>query len=123
MQELEGGNFCYKPLFNAPPAPEVHELINQIKSAREVAVSVIQARIEEQTRFQSGFFGYIKSVLLMSDGSADEFTLEERKKVPLYLDFALQHLMDMFQITEVSFGDSKHSFQQNIVVLLLLATF
>lgn len=76
-------------------------MVNQITRAREVAQSVVQARIEEQAKLESGFLGYIKSMLLMTDSSSDEFTLEERRKVPVYLDFALQNILDMFQITEV----------------------
>lgn len=79
-------------------------MVNQITRARENAQLIVQARIEEQIKLQSGFIGYIKSVLLMSDGSSDEFTLDERKKVPIYLEFAQQYLMDMFQISEVCFN-------------------
>lgn len=102
MFELEGPSFCYKPLFTKQPAQEVYELINQLKMARDTAHSIIKARIEEEKKQSSGFLGFIKAALLLTDGSSDEFTLVERKKVPVYLDFALQNLMDMFEIPTVS---------------------
>ncbi|KAI4462177.1 sphingomyelin phosphodiesterase 4 [Holotrichia oblita] len=102
INELEGPNFHFKPLFAGAAAQEVFELIGHIKKAERTAENVIRARLEEIDKNSSGFMGFFKSLLLTGENSTDEFTLEERKKVPLYLNFSLQYLTDMFQITEPS---------------------
>lgn len=61
----------------------------------------MQWRIEEDAKQNSGFFGSLKSFLMLTDNSNDEFTLEERKRVPQLLDFSLNYLKEIFQITEV----------------------
>lgn len=76
-------------------------MIKHIKKAKAAADSIVQWRIDEDAKLNSGFFGSIKSFLMLTDNSNDEFTLEERKRVPQHLDFSLQYLKDIFQIVEV----------------------
>lgn len=38
---------------------------------------------------------------MLTDNNSDEFTLEERKRVPQLLDFSLSYLKEIFQIPEV----------------------
>lgn len=119
INELEGPNFCFKPLFAGAAAQEVRliklfffcvyrnnlfkvfELIGHIRKAERTAENVIRTRLQEIEKNYSGVMGFLKSLVLSGEHSTDEFTLEERKKVPLYLNFSLQYLTDMFQITEV----------------------
>ena len=68
---------------------------------QKISESIIKSREEEINRKMKGFSNKIKSFFLNDDYSTDEFTLEERRKVTVYLNFSLQHLSDMFQIKEV----------------------
>lgn len=61
----------------------------------------MQWRLDEEAKQASGFFGSIKSFLMLTDNSNDEFTLEERKRVPEHLNFSLNYLREIFQIVEV----------------------
>lgn len=63
---------------------------------------MIQLSLNEINKRQKGFFGFFKSILSFADTSNDEFTLEERKKVPVYLNCSLQQLLNIFDITKVS---------------------
>uniref|UniRef100_A0A6P7GG23 Sphingomyelin phosphodiesterase 4 n=1 Tax=Diabrotica virgifera virgifera TaxID=50390 RepID=A0A6P7GG23_DIAVI len=96
--ELEGPNFCYKPLFSCPPAPEVFDLIFQIKKSVRDAEDIVRAKEKEEQEMFSGFWGNIKYFFVGTDPN-DEFTLRERQKVPLHLQVALQNIMDMFNIS------------------------
>ncbi|XP_072391535.1 sphingomyelin phosphodiesterase 4 [Diabrotica undecimpunctata] len=96
--ELEGPNFCYKPLFSCPPAPEVFDLIFQIKKSVRDAEDIVRAKEKEEQEMFSGFWGNIKYFFIGTDPN-DEFTLRERQKVPLHLQVALQNIMDMFNIS------------------------
>ncbi|XP_018579891.1 sphingomyelin phosphodiesterase 4 [Anoplophora glabripennis] len=96
--ELEGPNFCYKPLFSDPPAPEVYDLIIQIKRSIRHAQELVRLKQEEEEKMYSGFWGQIK-YFFHTPSSNDEFTLRDRQKVPMYLQVALENLTDMFNIT------------------------
>ncbi|XP_050310724.1 sphingomyelin phosphodiesterase 4 [Anthonomus grandis grandis] len=97
--ELEGPNFCYKPLFTQPPAPEVLELIGQIKKSIRQAQDLIGWQEQEEKKMYSGLWGSVK-YFLQSHASNDEFTLDERRKVPVYLEVSLNNLRDLFQVDE-----------------------
>ncbi|KAK4875253.1 hypothetical protein RN001_011675 [Aquatica leii] len=114
--EYEGPNFCYKPMFIVPPASEVYELIRHIQKAQEVALSTIELRLKEIKEQMKGFFGFFKSIFGVSETTQDEFTLEERNKVPIYLEHSLKWLMEIFQITEDSIKErqSIESFSSTI---------
>lgn len=63
---------------------------------------MIQLSLNEINKHQKGFFGFFKSIFSFAEISNDEFTLEERKKVPVYLECSLQQLSNIFDITNVS---------------------
>lgn len=100
IYELEGPGFFYRPLFATPPSKEVYELINNIRNAKEAAENIVKWRMEEEARQGAGIIGSIRSFLMLTECSNDEFTIEERKRVPQYLEFSLQYLKEIFQITE-----------------------
>lgn len=102
--DLEGPSFCYKPLFSNPPAQEIYELLSQIKKSQRLAYDLIRMKEQEEKELYSGFWGSIK-YFLQSPASNDEFSLDDRKKVPIYLEVALGNLKDMFDITEEIFED------------------
>jgi hypothetical protein len=100
IYELEGPTFCYKPLFSVPPAPEVFELIMQIKRSIRVAQELVQIKKMEDQELNGSFFGLFK-MLWEPPRTTDEFSLNERLKVPEYLDKSLEHLKQLFQISEL----------------------
>ncbi|XP_066260835.1 sphingomyelin phosphodiesterase 4 isoform X1 [Euwallacea similis] len=97
--ELEGPNFCYKPLFGNPPAQEIFELLTQIRKSIRQAEELIRVKEQEERELYSGFWGSIK-YFLQSPVSTDEFTLDDRRKVPVYLEVSLNNLKDMFSIND-----------------------
>lgn len=99
--ELEGPTFNYKPLFLGPPAKEVHELLNQIALAYTGAKNILNSRMLEIKQTTGGIFGCLKSFFYLGDNSNDEFTLEEREKVPMYLEFSHRQLTSIFNIKNV----------------------
>lgn len=52
---------------------------------------------QEEKELYSGFWGSIK-YFLQAPISSDEFSLDERRKVPVYLEISLNNLKDMFGI-------------------------
>ncbi|XP_019762262.2 sphingomyelin phosphodiesterase 4 isoform X1 [Dendroctonus ponderosae] len=97
--ELEGPNFTYRPLFANPPAHEVYELLVQIKKSIGYAQNLIANKEQEEKVLYSGFWGSIK-YFLQSPVSTDDFTLDDRRKVPVYLEVAFNNLREMFAINE-----------------------
>lgn len=99
IYEWEGPEFCYKPMFTRNAAPEVYQLLKQIHLAEHVATDIVQKRMEE-TKSQYGnlFATFFKSLFSESDTSADEFSLEDRKKAPVYLSMSKQYLMEIFKV-------------------------
>ncbi|KAF5304167.1 hypothetical protein FQR65_LT08061 [Abscondita terminalis] len=98
--EYEGPNFCYKPMFIVPPPDEIYELIRHIKQAQEISTSIIEMRLKEINEQSKGFYGFLKSAFGLSETPHDEFTIEERNKVPVYLEHSLKLIMEIFQITD-----------------------
>ncbi|KAF5269701.1 hypothetical protein FQA39_LY08624 [Lamprigera yunnana] len=98
--EYEGPSFCYRPIFIVPTANEIHELVWHIEKAQEVALSTIEHRLKEIKENSKGVFGFLKSLFGISEISPDEITLEERNKVPVYLQHSLKLLMDIFNINK-----------------------
>ncbi|XP_060529009.1 sphingomyelin phosphodiesterase 4 isoform X2 [Cylas formicarius] len=99
MNELEGPSFVYKKLFSEPPVHEVYELLIQIQKSIGSAQNIIKMKEHEEKEMYSGFWGSVK-YLLQASASTDEFTLNDRKKVPLYLEVSLGNLKDMFNIRD-----------------------
>lgn len=98
--ELEGPNFCYKPLFSAQPATEVFSLLHQIKNSIVIAQEIVDTKEKEEAEMYGSFWNMFKS-FFSATVSTDEFTINERKKVPIYLDVSLQNLKDIFNISDV----------------------
>lgn len=48
-----------------------------------------------------GIIGFIKSLFTLNEISNDEFTMEERRKVPIYLQNSLKNLFEIFKINNV----------------------
>lgn len=80
----------------------MYELIRHIKKAEILSQELIQLRLDEIERQSKGFNGFFKSLFGLIENYNDEFTLEERKKVPVYLNSSMQQLCNMFEITTVS---------------------
>ncbi|KAL1494759.1 hypothetical protein ABEB36_010305 [Hypothenemus hampei] len=99
IYEFEGPHFCYKPLFTYPPTHEVIELLIQIRKSIKQAQELIRLKEEEEKVLYSGFWGSIK-YFFQTPVSTDEFTLDDRRKVPIYLEVALNNLKDIFRITD-----------------------
>ncbi|KAB0794693.1 hypothetical protein PPYR_11532 [Photinus pyralis] len=96
--EYEGSHFCYKPMFIPPVASEVLELISHIQNAQRVALNNVQMHVREKE--QRGFFLSLISKLNINEYLHNDYNEEDRKKVPIYLDYSLKLLVEMFQITE-----------------------
>lgn len=65
--------------------------------AEKVAVDTVRLRTEEQKIQNRGFTGFFRSLFSMEE-SSDEFTLEERKKVECYLNYAKQNILEIYQV-------------------------
>ncbi|KAG5872702.1 hypothetical protein JTB14_008796 [Gonioctena quinquepunctata] len=96
--ELEGPNFCYKPLFSEPSAPEVFDLIIQIKKSIGYAEELLREKEQEEQEMYSGLWGNIK-YFFQNPALNDEFTIKDRQKVPMYLQVSLHNLLDLFNVT------------------------
>lgn len=79
----------------------MYELIRHIKKAELVSQKIILSRMEEIDKLSRGVHGFFKSLFGFNENINDEFTLEERRKVPVYLNLSMQQLGNMFNITEV----------------------
>lgn len=99
IYELEGSEFCYKPIFVGRAAPEIFELLKQIELAEPVARDIIRQRLDETNKEYSNMFStFFKMLFEIEDTTNDEFTLDERKKVPVFLSSAKMNLMEMFEV-------------------------
>ncbi|KAK5644338.1 hypothetical protein RI129_005638 [Pyrocoelia pectoralis] len=99
--EYEGSNFRYKPLFTTPVASEVHEIICHIQNAQEIALNNVQIHLREKEKRSLSFFGFFKSIFGINECLQDDFTEEERKRVPIYLEHSLKLLLEIFQTENV----------------------
>lgn len=68
-----------------------------IKRSIKQAQDLVKQKEEEEKELYSGFWGSIK-YFLQAPISSDEFSLDERRKVPVYLEISLNNLKDMFGI-------------------------
>lgn len=74
-------------------------MIIQIQKSIRHAQQLIRKKEQEEKELYSGFWGSIK-YFLQSPMSGDEFTLDDRRKVPVYLEVASNNLKDMFGVNE-----------------------
>ncbi|KAL3268108.1 hypothetical protein HHI36_007235 [Cryptolaemus montrouzieri] len=101
MYELEGPNFCYKPLFTNPAAQEVFDVLHQVKRSMLISQDIISVKQQERAKQYSGLWGFMRS-LFDANCINDDISLADRMKVPSYLEFSTQNLIDMFEIDEIS---------------------
>lgn len=101
IYELEGPTFCYKPLFTKPPASEVFDIIYHLKKSISISQQIINQKKQEHAKQFAGVMGFIRG-LFEAPVVNDEFSLNDRMKVPSYLEFSLNNLIDIFEINEVN---------------------
>lgn len=100
MYEWEGPEFCYKPMFACSPAPEIFDLLRQIQTAEQVAVEIYRERVDRNKRNNDNFFfAFFKVFSDSEDTLNDEFSMDERRKVPIFLSEARKYLAQMFTVS------------------------
>lgn len=99
MFELEGPDFCYRPMFYVTSvAPEIYQLLQCIQNAETVAINIINARSDEAAKKSNGIKEFFKN-LFIGEENNDEFSLEERKKVTTFLSIAKQNLIEIYRVS------------------------
>lgn len=114
IYELEGPNFCYKPMFITQTAAEVYELLKLTKSSEIKAVALLEECKTAQKNdngLWSFFFGPLPS--------QDEISLQDRLKAPVFLKSSADFLIEMFQIKDVCIN---HHFYAVILFLMTLVS-
>lgn len=100
MYEWEGPEFCYKPMFACSPAPEIFDLLKQIHTAEQMSVEIYRERVERHKRNNENFFySFLKLFSDSEDTMNDEFSLDERRKVPIFLSEAKKYFIQMFTVS------------------------
>lgn len=94
--ELEGPTYQYVPMFSMTVLSQVVSLLGTIKQAHLTATSLIDAL--ENKRKKRGFMLAIWEFFNGEDLSSDDISLEERRRVPVYLANAQQQLIEIFEI-------------------------
>ncbi|XP_076184127.1 sphingomyelin phosphodiesterase 4 [Ptiloglossa arizonensis] len=94
--ELQGPMYQYVPMFSMSTASQVVCLLSTIKQAHLTATSLIDAL--EKKRKNRRFFITIWEFFNGEDYSSDDISIEERRRVPIYLANAQQQLIDIFEI-------------------------
>lgn len=84
---------------------KVCELILHIKRSIEVAHELAQTKQREEDELYNGFFGLFKA-FWSPIRSNDEFSLQERLKVPEYLQKSLDNLQQIFEVGKLLEVDS-----------------
>ena len=92
--EFEGPTYQYIPMFSMATISEVVCLLSTIKQAHLTATSLIDAleKKRKNRRFLIWEFFY------GNDCSSDEISIEERRRVPIYLANGQQQLIEIFEI-------------------------
>ncbi|XP_017772649.1 PREDICTED: sphingomyelin phosphodiesterase 4 isoform X2 [Nicrophorus vespilloides] len=93
LYELEGPNFCYKPLFTVQAAPEVYELLQIIKVSEMKSSELFEK--QKQSEQRRGFFSFFTQPT-----DIDKISLLDRKKAPVFLAAAFEGLISIFGISE-----------------------
>lgn len=94
--ELEGPTYQYVPMFSTATASQVVSLLLTIKKAHVTAISLIDAL--EKRRKNRGFLLAVWEFFNGEDHSTDDISIEERRRVPVYLANAHQQLIEILQI-------------------------
>lgn len=72
----------------------------QIKKSIKVAQELVEIKKQEEKELHSSFINLFK-IFWEAPKITDEFSLNERLKVPEYLDKSLEHLKHLFELSEV----------------------
>ena len=94
--ELEGPTYQYVPMFSQATISQVVCLLSTIKQAHLTATSLTEAL--EQKRKNRRVLLAIWEFFHGEDYSSDDISIEERRRVPVYLANAQQQLIEIFQI-------------------------
>ncbi|XP_012349090.1 sphingomyelin phosphodiesterase 4 isoform X1 [Apis florea] len=96
ISELEGPTYQYVPMFSMSTVSQVVCLLSTIKQAYLTATSLIDAL--EKKRKSRRFFLALWEFFYGEDYSSDDVSIEERRRVPIYLANAQQQLIEIFEI-------------------------
>ncbi|XP_053988733.1 sphingomyelin phosphodiesterase 4 [Hylaeus anthracinus] len=93
--ELEGPTYQYVPMFSMSTASQVVCLLSTIKQAHLTATSLIDAleKKRKNRRFLLAIWEFFNN-----EDSSDDISIEERRRVPIYLANAQQQLIEIFEI-------------------------
>ncbi|XP_054267801.1 sphingomyelin phosphodiesterase 4-like isoform X2 [Macrosteles quadrilineatus] len=107
LLDLEGPAFQYKAIFSVHSKME--NFVRQVKEAECQAV----IRLEEESRRdeQTSWWGQ-----LFCGDSADLYSLNERRNVPIFLSASVKNLINIFQIPEDSVDNINRSMLNNTPV-------
>ncbi|KOC70912.1 Sphingomyelin phosphodiesterase 4 [Habropoda laboriosa] len=94
--ELEGPTHQYVPMFSVATVSQVIRLLSTIKQAHLTATSLIDAL--EKKRKNRRYLIAIWEFFNGEDYSSDDISIEERRRVPIYLSNAQQQLIEIFEI-------------------------
>nr|XP_012146579.1 PREDICTED: sphingomyelin phosphodiesterase 4 isoform X3 [Megachile rotundata] len=94
--ELEGPTYQYVPMFSTATISQVVCLLSTIKQSHLTATSLIDAL--EQKRKNRRFLLAIWELFNGEDYSSDDISIEERRRVPIYLANAQQQLIEIFEV-------------------------
>ncbi|KAJ8681355.1 hypothetical protein QAD02_017142 [Eretmocerus hayati] len=94
--ELEGPSYQYVPMFSGATISQVISFLNTIKQAHLTSTSLIEAL--EKRRTGRRFFMSLWEFFNGDDTTSDDISLEDRKRVPLYLSNAQQQLIEIFEV-------------------------
>ncbi|XP_046830955.1 sphingomyelin phosphodiesterase 4 isoform X4 [Vespa crabro] len=97
IMELEGPTYQYIPMFSTTTVTQVTFFLSIIKQAHLTATSLIEA-LEKRKRSQQ-FLVALWEFFYGEENSSDDISIEERRRVPIFLANAQQQLIDMFQIS------------------------
>ncbi|XP_043523577.1 sphingomyelin phosphodiesterase 4 isoform X3 [Frieseomelitta varia] len=94
--ELEGPTYQYVLMFSMATISQVVCLLSTIKQAHLTATSLIDAL--EKKRKKRPFLLALWEFFNGEDYSSDDISIEERRRVPVYLANAQQQLIEIFEI-------------------------
>ncbi|KAI4503032.1 hypothetical protein M0802_002076 [Mischocyttarus mexicanus] len=97
IMELEGPTYQYVPMFSVAIITQITFFLGIIKQAHLTATSLIEA-LEKRKRSQQ-YLVAIWEFFYGEDNSSDDISIEERRRVPLFLANAQQQLIEIFEIS------------------------
>ncbi|XP_014609205.1 PREDICTED: sphingomyelin phosphodiesterase 4 isoform X2 [Polistes canadensis] len=97
IMELEGPTYQYIPMFSVAIITQISFFLSIIKQAHVTATSLIEA-LEKRKQSQQFLVG-IWEFFFGEDNSSDDISIEERRRVPLFLANAQQQLIEIFEIS------------------------